>query len=257
MTTSATENAPVVLITGAARRIGAATARVFHQNGYRVIIHYRHSATDALALQYDLNKNLDKNRPHSATTLQADLDDPQAVLSLARDAMDCFGRIDVLVNNASAFFPTAVGSITQQQWDDLFNSNARAPLFLSQALTAALRESHGSIVNLTDMNADRGMEGFTPYTMAKAALQAMTRSLAKELAPEVRVNSVAPGAILWPEHTNNANDLAEQHARILAGIPAGRLGTEDDIANTVFFLAHEAHYITGENIRVDGGRALT
>jgi pteridine reductase len=246
-------SSPVVLITGAARRIGAETARVFHESGYRVIIHYRDSAEAAHQLASELNAV----RPDSARTLQADLNDPIAVINLACDAQRCYQRLDVLVNNASAFYATPLGSITPAQWDELFNSNAKAPLFLSQALADSLRKHRGSIVNLTDMNADRGMSEFTPYTMAKAALMAMTKSLARELAPDVRVNSVSPGAILWPEHAADPLLHTEARARILAGIPAGRLGSERDIASAVYFVATGASYITGENIRVDGGRALS
>ncbi|ALO47370.1 pteridine reductase [Pseudohongiella spirulinae] len=243
---------PVVLVTGAARRIGAEIVRVFHENGYNVIIHYRSSESDARALQQQLNQQ----RADSAKLLQADLNDPVQVISLACDAVGCYGRVDALVNNASAFYATPVGSITQAHWDALMNSNARAPLFLSQALAGNLRTAQGSIVNLTDINVERGMANFTPYTMAKAALMAMTRSLAQELAPEVRVNSVSPGAILWPEHNGDPQQQAEEQARILAGIPAGKLGTERDIAETVYFIATSGSYMTGENIRVDGGRAL-
>jgi pteridine reductase len=233
--TDSTDAAPVVLITGAARRIGAQTARVFHQHGYRVIVHYHHSQADAMVLQQTLNAQ----RPNSAQVLCADLNDPTAVVSMARDAIGFFQRLDVLINNASAFYPTPLGETTEAYWHDLINTNAKAPLFLIQSLAPKLREVQGSIVNLTDINADRGMSGFGAYTMAKAALKAMTKSLARELAPAVRVNAVSPGAILWPEHlSGNANDPmphADAQARMLAGIPMGRLGSMDDIANTVFF----------------------
>ncbi len=246
------EQSPVVIITGAAQRIGARTARHFHDQGFRVIIHYRRSLQAADSLCAELNRV----RPESAVTVQADLDDFEQVTKLAEQALAAFGRLDVLVNNASSFFPTPLGTITIEQWHQLMGSNALAPLFLSQALAPALTETRGCIINLADMNAERGMAGFTPYTMAKAALLAMTQSLARELAPAVRVNSVSPGAILWPEYASDADEDAEKRQQILAGIPAGRLGTEDDIAATVFFLATHGHYITGENIRVDGGRAL-
>jgi pteridine reductase len=247
------DNSPVVLITGAARRIGAQIARVFHQHGYRVIIHCHLSVGDALALQRELTEK----RPGSAQVLPADLNDPNAVIAMACDAIGFYQRLDVLINNASTFYPTALGNTTEAHWHDLINTNAKAPLFLTQSLAPKLREAKGSIVNLTDMNADRGMSGFTAYTMAKAALKAMTKSLARELAPEVRVNSVSPGAILWPDHASDPVLHADAQARILAGIPMGRLGDIDDIANTVFFLAHEAYYMTGQTIRVDGGRALS
>ena len=242
----------MVLITGAARRIGARTAQYFHQHGYRVIIHCHQSTTAADALAARLNQQC----AGSASVLQADLCDTDAVQALAQAALACFGSINVLVNNASSFYRTDIGTITQAQWHDLMGSNARAPLFLSQAMAPALRASHGSIINLTDMNINKGMSGFSAYTMAKAALQGMTRSLARELAPQVRVNAVSPGAILWPEHASDADLHAQQQAAILAGIPLGRLGTEDDIAAAVYFLAHDAHYITGQTLRVDGGRAL-
>jgi pteridine reductase len=166
-------------------------------------------------------------------------------------------RLDVLVNNASSFYPTPLASLTQAQWLDLMNSNARAGLFLAQQLAPALKTSGGSIVNLTDINVDRGMADFTAYTMAKAALAAMTKSLARELAPSVRVNAVSPGAILWPEHAQDTDSQDTGQAIILAGIPLERLGTPADIAQTVMFLARDARYITGQTIRVDGGRALS
>lgn len=246
------DNSPVVLVTGAARRIGARTAELFHTHGYRVIVHCHHSVADANALVARLNQI----RPQSAHVLQADLCNPAEVAALAAAALNCFGRINVLVNNASSFYRTALGDISQQHWQDLMGSNAQAPLFLCQAFAETLRLNKGSIVNLTDMNINKGMSGFSTYTMAKAALQAMTRSLARELAPDVRVNAVSPGAILWPEHASDPVLHAQAQATILAGIPLQRLGTEDDIAQAVFFLAHAAHYMTGQTIRVDGGRAL-
>jgi len=252
----------VVLITGAAKRIGAEIARVFSSRGYRVILHYHRSGAEAQALQLELQglqQGMSRQTEQSTRVriLQADLNDPLAVSALAHDALACFKRLDVLVNNASSFYATRLGSLEEKQWQDLLNTNARAALFLCQSLAPALRETGGSVVNLTDMNADRGMSGFSAYTMAKAALKAMTKSLARELAPEVRVNSVSPGAILWPEHASDPVQHAAEQARILAGIPAGRLGSTTDIAETVFFLANNAHYMTGQTIRVDGGRALS
>lgn len=243
---------PVAFITGAARRIGARIAQRFHQAGYNVVIHFHHSKTEAHALAQTLNAT----RPDSVVTLAADLNDSQQTAQLGQAALAAFGRLDVLVNNASSFYATPLPSLTEGQWLDLNNSNAKAALFLAQQLAPALRESQGSIVNLTDMNSDRGMSGFSAYTMAKAALQAMTRSLARELAPEVRVNSVSPGAILWPEAIADSSKNADAQADILAGIPLGHLGSPDDIANAVLFLARDAHYMTGQTLRVDGGRAL-
>ena len=243
---------PVVLITGAARRIGARTADVFHQHGYRVLIHYHRSQTDAQALAFKLNTL----RANSAFLLQADLNNPGELKVLADAVLSQHTRLDVLVNNASSFYATPLDRVTGEDWVDLMGSNAHAPLMLCKALAPRLRASQGSIVNLTDMNINRGMAGFSVYTMAKAALQAMTRSLARELAPEIRVNAVSPGAILWPEHASDAVAHAPQQAAILAGIPMARLGTPDEIAQTVFFLAHHAHYVSGQTWRVDGGRGL-
>lgn len=252
MTPALSAPAPVVLITGAARRIGARTSTLFHQQGYRIVIHCHHSLREAEALAAMLNQQ----RADSACVLHADLCQFDQLPALADQALAAYGRMDVLVNNASAFYPTRLESLTLTQWQDLMGSNAQAALFLCQQLSPALRSSQGSIVNLTDMNSDRGMAGFSAYTMAKAALQAMTRSLARELAPDVRVNAVSPGAILWPAHASDAELHAAERARILAGIPLGRLGSEDDIAQAVLFLAQRAHYMTGQTLRVDGGRAL-
>lgn len=243
---------PVVLITGAARRIGARTAEVFHEHGYRVLIHCHRSLTDAQALALRLNNQ----RGNSAFVLQADLNNASDIQALADTVLSQHTRLDVLVNNASSFYATPIATVTEQHWLDLMGSNAHAPLFLCKALAPRLRACGGSIVNLTDMNINRGMAGFSAYTMAKAALQAMTRSLARELAPAVRVNAVSPGAILWPEHASDPQAHAQQQAAILASIPMAQLGSPDDIAQTVFFLAHQAHYVTGQTWRVDGGRGL-
>ena len=244
---------PVVFITGGARRIGADMARTFHQAGYRVIIHCHRSRREADALASQLNGE----RARSCTAITADLNDEQALSTLGETALSCYQRVDVLVNNASSFYATPLASLTQTQWLDLMNSNARAGLFLAQQLAASLTVNGGSIVNLTDINVNRGMAGFSAYTMAKAALGAMTRSLARELAPHVRVNAVSLGAILWPEHVADDGSQDAEQARILAGIALGRLGTPADIARTVLFLARDAVYMTGQTIRVDGGRALS
>lgn len=242
----------VVLITGGARRIGAEIAGTFHQAGYRVIIHCHRSRQQADALAARLNGI----RPQSSSVITADLNDQQALATLGEAALSCYRRLDVLVNNASSFYATPLSSLTQSQWLDLMNSNARAGLFLAQQLAPALTINNGSIINLTDINTSRGMAGFSAYTMAKSALTAMTRSLARELAPNIRVNAVSPGAILWPEHAGNDAMQEQEQARILAGIPLARLGSPADIARTVLFLARDAAYITGQTIRVDGGRAL-
>jgi pteridine reductase len=243
------EQQRVALVTGSAKRLGAYNVRSLHQKGYRVIIHYHHSWLAATELAAQLNAI----RPHSAALLCADLADPAAVDQLARDSLAIWQRLDVLVNNASAFYPTPIGTITHQDWLQLFSSNAQAPLFLSQALAPALAEQSGCIVNMTDIHAERPLNQHPVYSMAKSALRTMTLALARELAPHIRVNGIAPGAILWPEGASNVSD-ATKHA-IVKAIPLQRLGSEADIAQAMHFLI-EAHYITGQIINVDGGRCL-
>lgn len=237
-----------VLITGAARRIGAACARLLHSDGCNVVLHYRASKEAALQLCHELNQL----RPDSALTLQADLLDMNALKTLADLACAAWGGIDALVNNASAFYPTPFADVTVQQWDDLLGGNLKAPFFLSQALSGALAQSKGCIVNIADIHAERGLPGYPVYSIAKAGLVAMTRILARELAPNIRVNAVAPGAILWPEH-----DLADQEkAEILQRVALKRSGEPLDIAKAVLFLIRDADYVTGQTISVDGGRTL-
>lgn len=249
-------DAPAALITGAARRLGRATARQLHQAGYRLVLHYRSSSASAVALADELNQQ----RPDSVALIQADLNDHAAVLTLAQRAVAEFGRLDLLVNNASSFYPTPMGDVSESQWLDLFASNAKAPFFLSQALMPALQAQKGCIINMVDIHADKPLAEHPVYCMAKAALVMMTRSLARELAPTIRVNAVAPGAILWPEaspvdqvvhHTLSEQDKSG----ILAQIPLGVLGQPEDIARTVLFLA-TSPYITGQIVAVDGGRSL-
>lgn len=240
----------VALITGSAKRIGAFVAEYLHQRDYNVVLHYRHSADAAKTLRDRLNHI----RPHSCIALQADLSNPDSWQQLAEQAGSWQQRLDLLVNNASAFYPTPLGEITLAQWQDLFASNAQAPLFLSQYLYPLLQQSNGSIINIIDALADKPNANFIPYTMAKTALQTLTRAMAKQLAPNVRVNAISPGAMLWPEGEEELS--AEQKQKILAGIPMQRLGTEEDIARTLYFLAEEAPYITGQDIAVDGGRSL-
>lgn len=248
-------DAPVVLVTGAAQRIGAAIARKFHHNDYRVIVHYRHSQEDAQALISECNGQ----RAQSAACLQADFSQSDQVRQLAKDALAQFGRLDVLVNNASSFYPTPFGNIAQQSWDALFDSNLRAAFFLSQALAPELTQRHGAIVNLVDTHADQPLLQHSVYCIAKAGVKAMTKSLALELAPAVRVNGVAPGAILWPAALADDLDPAvlETRQKILNQIPLGHIGDPEQIADAVYFLAAEASYMTGTVLRIDGGRALT
>jgi pteridine reductase len=241
-------NGKVVLVTGAARRIGAAIATTLHDNGADVAIHYRSSTGDAAALAATLNAD----RAGSAKIFQADLADVPAMPTLIDAILAWRGRLDVLINNASSFYPTPPGEITEEQWDDLVGSNLKAPLFLSQAALAQLREHRGVIVNIIDIHAQRPLRNHTIYGPAKAGLAMLTRSLAKDLAPEIRVNGVSPGAILWPESgmDDNTKDT------ILEQIPLERAGKPDDIAGCVLYLVKEAHYVTGQIIAVDGGRSI-
>ncbi|WP_237068572.1 pteridine reductase [Microbulbifer guangxiensis] len=236
------------LITGAAARLGRAIARELHRD-HRIIIHYRRSATAAQRLVQELNEQ----RPESAAALQSDLDSASGCERLAQHACDLWGGIDVLVNNASSFYPTPVGSADERDWDQLVGSNLKAPFFLSQALAPTLTERSGSIINMIDIHAERPMPQHTIYCAAKAGLVMLTKSLALELAPKVRVNGVAPGAILWPEQEEVDE---EAKARTLSRIPLGRTGSEADIARTVRFLVAEPSYISGQVIAVDGGRSL-
>ncbi|MCW8126865.1 pteridine reductase [Microbulbifer halophilus] len=236
------------LITGAAARLGRAIARDLHRD-HRVIIHYRNSADAARELADELNGI----RPDSAAALQSDLGAVADCEKLAREATDLWGGIQVLINNASAFYPTPIGEANENAWDELIGSNLKAPFFLSQALAPSLSENGGCIVNMADIHAERPMPGHTIYCAAKAGLVMLTKSLALELAPAVRVNAVAPGAILWPEQEEV--DTETQRA-IVERIPLARTGTETDIARTVRFLVGDPSYINGQVIAVDGGRSL-
>lgn len=244
----------IALVTGSAQRVGAVIVEELHRRGWTVFIHYRHSEVAAAALAARLNAQ----RAHSAVLLQADLNNPDDVQRLAADTLRlCGGRLQALVNNASSFYPTPIGTATQAQWQDLFASNAQAPFFLSQALTPALRAAHGSIVNIVDIHAERPFRQHTLYCMAKAALAMLTVSLAKELAPEVRVNGVAPGVILWPDDNTPSAIASNTRDQILASVPLARAGEPRDIARTIAFLLEDAPYITGQIIAVDGGRTHT
>ena len=238
----------VVLVTGAARRIGAAIVTRLHEDGARVAIHYRGSEDDASRLA----AGLDAGRPGSAAIFQADLLDSTAIPGLIDDVLAWGGRLDGLVNNASTFYPTPIGSVSDEHWDDLMGSNLKAPLFLSQAAAPHLRESSGSIVNIVDIHAQRPLRNHAVYGPAKAGLAMLTRALAKDLAPHVRVNGVSPGAILWPE--DGMSDATRQ--TILRQVPLGRAGDPGDIAGCVSYLMSDAHYVTGQIIAVDGGRSI-
>jgi len=248
MTSPNNLNGKVALITGAARRIGAAIATTLHRNGANIAVHYRKSSADAEALVERLNTE----RPDSAALFQADLNDTEALPSLVEKVIAWHGTLDVLVNNASSFYPTPPGEVTEAQWDDLVGSNLKAPLFLSQAALPALRETRGAIINLIDVHAQRPLRNHAVYGSAKAGLAMLTRSLAKDLAPEIRVNGVSPGAILWPE---NGMDDATRDS-ILKQIPLARAGQPEDIAGCVLYLVKDATYVTGQIIAVDGGRSI-
>lgn len=236
----------VALITGAARRLGKASAEALHARGLNVIIHYRHSADDANAVVDTLNRQ----RPNSAFALCADLDDPDAVRRLAREALTVDGRVDVLVNNASSFYATPLGTASDDDWTRLVHSNLRAPFILTQALADALRAQRGSIVNLIDVYAQKPLFEHSLYCMAKAGLASLTLSAARELGPHVRVNGVAPGPILWPEQGQDNQD------EIIQATALKRTGGPDDIAGAVTWLALDAPFVTGQIIAVDGGRSL-
>lgn len=235
------------LITGAAARLGRAIAEELHRD-HRIIIHYRHSREAAESLVTQLNRE----RPDSAVALHSNLSSAAECQRLADSAREQFGEISALINNASAFFPTPIGSADEADWDTLMGSNLKAPFFLSQALAPVLAEKHGSIVNMLDIHAERPMPQHTVYSAAKAGLAMVTKSLARELAPELRVNGIAPGAILWPEQESEGYNKEQ----ILARIPLQRSGDPSDIARAVRFLVADAPYITGQIIAVDGGRSL-
>jgi pteridine reductase len=247
-------DSPVALITGAAKRIGAAIARRFHTGGYRVIIHYNGSLAEAEALAAELNAV----RADSAHCVRAALTDREQVDCLAEEALASFGRLDLLVNNASSFYPTPLAESNRAQWDDLIDSNLRGHYFLSVTLSEALKTHRGNIINIIDAMMEQAIADFPIYSIAKAGLLNMNRVLARELAPEVRVNGVSPGAILWPAHLEDPQDEAAEAARAkaLAGIPLGRTGAIEDIANAAYFLVTQATYVTGAEIKVDGGRSL-
>ena len=240
---------PVALITGAARRVGAVIAHTLHAAGYDLALHYRRSADDARVLADELQRQ----RADSTLLLQAELAELATLPAMIGKLLAHYGRLDALVNNASAFFPTPLGTATPQQWNELFASNAQAPFFLSQAAIPALREARGGIVNLIDIYAERPLAEHTVYCMAKAAHAAMTRSLALELGPQIRVNGVAPGAVMWPGDGKPYDD----QQTMLARTPLQRAGTPEDVAGAVLWLLRDAPFVTGQIIRVDGGRTLS
>ncbi|WP_218814845.1 pteridine reductase [Rickettsiella endosymbiont of Dermanyssus gallinae] len=240
----------VVLITGAGKRVGATIARHCHRQGMRVAIHYRCSATEAEALAQELNQQ----RHDTAITLQAELQNTDAYPDLIKKVIAQWGQLDVLINNASSFYPTPLGEITEKSWSDLLGSNLKAPLFLSQAALPYLKPQKGCIINLVDIQAQRPLKKYPVYCVAKAGLVMLTKCLAKELGPSVRVNAVAPGIALWPEDETEFNPALRE--KIVGRTALKRAGTPDDIADAVTFLIQHGNYITGQIIAVDGGLSL-
>ncbi len=240
----------VVLITGGAKRVGAAICRELHANGAQLMIHYKTSINEARALQAELNLQ----RANSVAIIQGDLLNIAVLPSLVHETINQFGRLDVLINNASTYYPTEIGKIDEENWHDLVGSNLKAPMFLAQAAAGELRKNHGCIVNITDMHIERPKKGYVVYSVAKAGLVTLTKSLAHELSPEVRVNAVAPGPVQWPESNPQFDEVYRQ--RVISQTLLKTIGTPQDIAKAVKFLVADAPFITGHVLAVDGGRSL-
>jgi pteridine reductase len=240
----------VILITGGAKRVGASICRLLHAHGAKLMIHYRSSINEARALQSELNLK----RPNSVAIIQGDLLNLSVLPSLIQETVQHFGKLDVLINNASSYYSTELGAIHEEQWQDLMGSNLKAPLFLSQAAAPELRKQQGCIVNITDMHVERPKKGYIVYSVAKAGLVTLTKSLAQELGPDVRVNAVAPGPVMWPEDNPQFDEVYRQ--RVISQTLLKRIGEPQDIAKAVKFLIQDAPFITGQIIAVDGGRSL-
>ncbi len=239
----------VVLITGAARRVGAEMVRHLHQAGMNIILHYRSSSEDATALADSLNTQ----RANSVKLLKGDLKEYQSIPQLVEQGIALFGQIDALINNASSFYPTDLKDVTEEIWEDLVGVNLKAPLYLTQALASELRQNKGCIINIVDIHGDRPLKDYSVYSIAKAGLIMFTKSMARELAPEIRVNGIAPGAIMWPEEQHYEG----MHQEIISRTALKKEGNPQDIAETALFLIEHANYITGQIIAVDGGRTLS
>jgi len=245
-----TPNQKVALITGAARRIGAGIAKELHKAGFHVIVHYRHSKKEA----EELCVNFNQTRSHSAVAIPADLQDIAHLPVFIERAVKEWGRLDVLVNNASSFFKTSLGEVTASQWDELMNGNLKAPFFLSQYAYPYLTRTEGSIINITDIHAEKSFKDYSIYCLSKAGLVSLTKTLAKEMGPMVRVNAISPGMMIWPEGENSLSQ--EQKEEIQKEITLKRIGSPENIAKAVLFFVQEAEYITGQILAVDGGRLL-
>lgn len=251
-----TSTPKVALVTGAAKRIGAEIVRQLHQENFNLIIHYHQSGSAARELAAELNEA----RDNSAHCIQADLNDIAQIAKLAAQAAQYWQRIDLLVNNASSFYPTPIGSASEDDWNNLINSNLKAPFFLAQALAKNLGEHRGCIINIADIYADKPLKKHSIYSIAKAGNVMLTKTLAQELAPLVRVNGIAPGAILWPDDSSKSPEdklSDDSKEKMLARIPLQQRGQAQDIARTILFLAQNAPYITGQIVTVDGGRSIT
>jgi pteridine reductase len=240
----------VVLITGGAKRVGASICRLLHDHGAKLMIHYRSSLAEARSLQSELNLK----RPNSVAIIQGDLLNLAVLPSLIQETIQHFGKLNVLINNASSYYSTELGNIHEEEWQDLMGSNLKAPLFLSQAAAPELRKQQGCIVNITDMHVERPKKGYIVYSVAKAGLVTLTKSLAHELAPDVRVNAVAPGPVMWPEDNPQFDEVYRQ--RVISQTLLKRIGEPSDVAKAVKFLIEDAPFITGQIIAVDGGRSL-
>lgn len=240
----------VVLITGGAKRVGSSICRLLHDGGAKLMIHYRNSVGEARALQSELNLQ----RPNSAAIIQGDLLNLAVLPSLIQETVSHFGHLDVLINNASSYYATEIGEIGDDQWEDLIGTNLKAPLFLAQAAAHELRKQQGCIINITDMHVERPKKGYVVYSVAKAGLVTLTKSLAQELGPDIRVNAVAPGPVLWPEDNPQFDEVYRQ--RVISQTLLKRIGEGDDVAKAVRFLIQDAPFITGQVIAVDGGRSL-
>ena len=243
-------NNKVVLITGGAKRVGAAICRELHTNGANLMVHYNTSVQEARALQAELNLQ----RANSVAIIQGDLLNIAVLPSLVNETVKHFGKLDVLINNASSYFATEIGQINEENWADLMGSNLKAPMFLAQAAAVELRKNHGCIINITDMHIERPKKGYVVYSVAKAGLVTLTKSLAHELSPEVRVNAVAPGPVQWPENNPQFDEVYRQ--RVISQTLLKRVGEAQDIAKAVKFLVADAPFITGHVLAVDGGRSL-
>lgn len=240
----------VILITGGAKRVGAAISRMLHADGANLMIHYRQSANEARALQAELNLK----RPNSAAIIHGELLNMAVLPTLVEETVKHFGRLDALINNASSYYATELGEIGDDQWQDLIGSNLKAPLFLSQAAATELAKTKGCIVNITDMHVERPKKGYVVYSVAKAGLVTLTKSLAHEMAPNVRVNAVAPGPVMWPEDNPQFDEVYRK--RVISQTLLKRIGEGDDVAKAVRFLIKDAPFMTGQVIAVDGGRSL-